>query len=118
VENMAETSKNGASTTGTQELLGGDEEEDRSVASVENQLRKEMTVYEVCGKINGQLIIMTYFNYPIPRLENPWNVCYLTFNLRRLIYVVEKQFLMDLLQQIGFHAQGQGKYLMKKHTRE
>ncbi|KAL9332535.1 hypothetical protein ACSQ67_002145 [Phaseolus vulgaris] len=46
VENMAETSKNGASTTGTQELLGGDEEEDRSVASVENQLRKEMTVYE------------------------------------------------------------------------
>lgn len=48
VENMAETSKNGA-TTGPQELLGGDEEEDRSVASVENQLRKEMTVYEVRG---------------------------------------------------------------------
>ncbi|QCD98503.1 anaphase-promoting complex subunit 2 [Vigna unguiculata] len=45
VENMAETSKNGASA-GTQELLGGDEEEDRSVASVENQLLKEMTVYE------------------------------------------------------------------------
>jgi len=45
---MAETSKNGASA-GTQELLGGDEEEDRSVASVENQLLKEMTVYEVSG---------------------------------------------------------------------
>ncbi|XP_014494749.1 anaphase-promoting complex subunit 2 [Vigna radiata var. radiata] len=45
VENMAETSKNGASA-GTQDLLGGDEEEDRSVASVENQLLKEMTVYE------------------------------------------------------------------------
>lgn len=48
VENMAETSKNGASA-GTQDLLGGDEEEDRSVASVENQLLKEMTVYEVSG---------------------------------------------------------------------
>ncbi|CAJ1864646.1 unnamed protein product [Sphenostylis stenocarpa] len=45
VENMADTSNNGASTA-TQELLGGDEEEERSVASVENQLRKEMTVYE------------------------------------------------------------------------
>ncbi|KHN17913.1 Anaphase-promoting complex subunit 2 [Glycine soja] len=46
VENMAETSKNGASTGCAQELLGGEEEEERSVASVENQLRKEMTVYE------------------------------------------------------------------------
>lgn len=47
MENMADTSKNGGSNGNTQELLGGDEEEDRSVASVENQLRKEMTVYEV-----------------------------------------------------------------------
>ncbi|XP_027336585.1 anaphase-promoting complex subunit 2 isoform X1 [Abrus precatorius] len=46
VENMVETNKNGGSTGSTQELLGGDEEEERSVASVENQLRKEMTVYE------------------------------------------------------------------------
>ncbi|KAK2434637.1 anaphase-promoting complex subunit [Trifolium repens] len=46
MENMAETSKNGGGSGNTQELLGGDEEEDRSVASVENQLRKEMTVYE------------------------------------------------------------------------
>lgn len=48
VENMVETGKNGGSTSCTQELLGGDEEEERSVASVEDQLRKEMTVYEVC----------------------------------------------------------------------
>jgi anaphase-promoting complex subunit 2 len=47
MENMAETSKNGGGSGNTQELLGGEEEEDRSVASVENQLRKEMTVYEV-----------------------------------------------------------------------
>lgn len=47
MENMAETSKNGGGNGNTQELLGGDEEEERSVASVENQLRKEMTVYEV-----------------------------------------------------------------------
>lgn len=47
MESMVETSKNGGSSGSTQELLGGDEEEERSVASVENQLRKEMTVYEV-----------------------------------------------------------------------
>jgi anaphase-promoting complex subunit 2 len=47
MENMAETSRNGGGSGNAQELLGGDEEEDRSVASVENQLRKEMTVYEV-----------------------------------------------------------------------
>ncbi|KAG5068130.1 hypothetical protein JHK85_000507 [Glycine max] len=46
VQNMAETSKNGASTGCAQELLGGEEEEEKSVVSVENQLRKEMTVYE------------------------------------------------------------------------
>ncbi|KAK4263480.1 hypothetical protein QN277_028879 [Acacia crassicarpa] len=46
MEKMADTSKNGGSGGGSQELLGGDEEEERSVASVENQLRKEMTVYE------------------------------------------------------------------------
>lgn len=47
MENMAETSKNGGNSGNTQELLGGDEEEERAVASVEDQLRKEMTVYEV-----------------------------------------------------------------------
>ncbi|XP_057748812.1 anaphase-promoting complex subunit 2 [Arachis stenosperma] len=46
MESMAETSKNGAGSSGIQELLGGDEEEERSVSSVENQLLKEMTVYE------------------------------------------------------------------------
>ncbi|KAG5059473.1 hypothetical protein JHK87_000502 [Glycine soja] len=46
VQNMAETSKNGASTGCAQELLGGEEEEEKFVVSVENQLRKEMTVYE------------------------------------------------------------------------
>ncbi|CAL0312229.1 unnamed protein product [Lupinus luteus] len=46
LENLAETSKNGGSSGNTQELLGGDEEEERSVASVEDQLRKEMNVYE------------------------------------------------------------------------
>lgn len=47
MENMPETSRNGGGSGNAQELLGGDDEEDRSVASVENQLRKEMTVYEV-----------------------------------------------------------------------
>ncbi|XP_045817605.1 anaphase-promoting complex subunit 2-like isoform X2 [Trifolium pratense] len=46
VENMAETSKNGGGSGNAQELLGDDVLEDRSGASVENQLRMEMTVYE------------------------------------------------------------------------
>ena len=36
---------------GSCEDLPGDEEGDRSVASVEDQLRKEMTVYEVCDML-------------------------------------------------------------------
>ncbi|PNX61141.1 anaphase-promoting complex subunit 2-like protein, partial [Trifolium pratense] len=43
---MAETSKNGGGSGNAQELLGDDVLEDRSGASVENQLRMEMTVYE------------------------------------------------------------------------
>lgn len=47
MESMVETKK-GDSSGITQELLGGgDEEEDRAVASIENQLRKEMSIYEV-----------------------------------------------------------------------
>ncbi|KAJ7953843.1 Anaphase promoting complex subunit 2 [Quillaja saponaria] len=46
VEGMIDTSKNGGHNGSSQELLVGDEEEERSVASVEDQLRKEMTVYE------------------------------------------------------------------------
>ncbi|XP_057420058.1 anaphase-promoting complex subunit 2 [Lotus japonicus] len=46
MESMVETKK-GDSSGSTQELLGGgDEEEDRAVATIENQLRKEMTIYE------------------------------------------------------------------------
>ncbi|PNX63141.1 anaphase promoting complex subunit 2, partial [Trifolium pratense] len=47
VEKMAETSNNGVGSGNTQDLLGDDEVEDRSRASVENQLRMEMTVCEV-----------------------------------------------------------------------
>jgi anaphase-promoting complex subunit 2 len=47
VENMAETSKNEGGSGNAQELLGDEEVEDRSGASVENQLRMEMTMYEV-----------------------------------------------------------------------
>ena len=47
LENMAETSKNGGGSGNAHELLADNEEEDRPGASVENQLRKEMAVYEV-----------------------------------------------------------------------
>ncbi|XVE91526.1 hypothetical protein REPUB_Repub01dG0017200 [Reevesia pubescens] len=46
VEGMVDTSKNSGNTGNCEELLAGDEEVERSVASVEDQLRKEMTVYE------------------------------------------------------------------------
>lgn len=64
---MADTSKNGGSGGDSQELLGGDEEEERSVASVEDQLRKEMTVYEVC-----EIIIHCYV----------WLWCHIFFFVR------------------------------------
>jgi len=42
VESMTDSGKNES-----EELLGGEEESERSIASVEDQLRKEMTIYEV-----------------------------------------------------------------------
>lgn len=48
VEGTVDTSKNSGNTGNCEELLAGEEEAERSVASVEDQLRKEMTVYEVC----------------------------------------------------------------------
>ncbi|KAF2299184.1 hypothetical protein GH714_030916 [Hevea brasiliensis] len=46
VEGMVDASKNGGNSGSCEELLVGDEEGERSVASVEDQIRKEMTVYE------------------------------------------------------------------------
>ncbi|KAI3467318.1 hypothetical protein Pfo_023981 [Paulownia fortunei] len=46
VEALVESGKTGANSGSCEELLVGDEDGERSVASVEDQLRKEMTVYE------------------------------------------------------------------------
>ncbi|XP_034932254.1 anaphase-promoting complex subunit 2 isoform X2 [Populus alba] len=46
VEGIVDAGKNSGSTGSCEELLGGDEEGERSVASVEDQIRKEMTIYE------------------------------------------------------------------------
>lgn len=46
VDSTGDSSKTGA-TMGSCEEMIGDEDGDKSVASVEDQLRKEMTVYEV-----------------------------------------------------------------------
>ncbi|KAL7091380.1 hypothetical protein ACP275_12G102100 [Erythranthe tilingii] len=46
VEAMVENGKNGVNSGGCDELLAGDDDGERSIASVEDQLRKEMTVYE------------------------------------------------------------------------
>lgn len=45
---MVDTGKNGGNNGSIEDLVVGDEEGESSVASVEDQLRKEMTVYEVC----------------------------------------------------------------------
>lgn len=47
VDEMADTNRNGANSGSCEELLVADEEGERSVASVEEQLLKEMTIYEV-----------------------------------------------------------------------
>ncbi|KAJ6910047.1 hypothetical protein NC652_020908 [Populus alba x Populus x berolinensis] len=47
VEGIVDAGKNSGSTGSCEELVGGDEEGERSVASVEDQIRKEMTIYEL-----------------------------------------------------------------------
>lgn len=44
---MADANKNGLTSGSCEGLLAADEEGERSVASVEEQLRREMTIYEV-----------------------------------------------------------------------
>ncbi|CAN1321476.1 Anaphase-promoting complex subunit 2 [Linum perenne] len=48
VEGNADAGKNAGVSGTCEELLPGDDEGESSVASAEDQLRKEMTVYEVC----------------------------------------------------------------------
>ncbi|GLT54656.1 hypothetical protein SLA2020_278380 [Shorea laevis] len=43
---MIEASKNSGNSGSSEDLVAGDEEGERSVVSAEDQLRKEMTVYE------------------------------------------------------------------------
>lgn len=57
VESMVDTSKNGGNNGSCEEILVGDDEGERSTASVEDQLRKEMTVYEVCGFMVTRYIV-------------------------------------------------------------
>lgn len=45
---MSETNRNGLAKGALEDLSANDEEGERSLASVEEQLRKEMTIYEVC----------------------------------------------------------------------
>ena len=47
VEAVSDNNKAGPSNGSFEELMVGDDDGERSVASVEDQLRKEMTVYEV-----------------------------------------------------------------------
>lgn len=53
---MVDNGKTGISS-GNCEELAADEDGERSVASVEDQLRKEMTVYEVCHACTCYLLL-------------------------------------------------------------
>ncbi|XP_052200487.1 anaphase-promoting complex subunit 2 [Diospyros lotus] len=66
VDGTVDTSKTGASSGGCEELLVGDDEGERSVASVEDQVRKEMTVYEKF--ITGMLT--NFGNMALDRIHN------------------------------------------------
>ncbi|VFQ66479.1 unnamed protein product [Cuscuta campestris] len=66
VEALTDTSKTGRSSGSCDELLTGEEDGDRSVASVEDQLRKEMTVYEKF--IMGMLT--NFGNMALDRIHN------------------------------------------------
>lgn len=61
VEGIVDTSKNGGGNSGSREdILIGDEEGEQSTASVEDQLHKEMTVYEVCGFLDNLEILLKF----------------------------------------------------------
>ncbi|KAL5759472.1 hypothetical protein ACOSQ2_018310 [Xanthoceras sorbifolium] len=66
VEGMVDSSKTGGNSGSCEELLVGDEEGERSVASVEDQIRNEMTIYEKF--IMGMLT--NFGNMALDRIHN------------------------------------------------
>ncbi|KAH7845369.1 hypothetical protein Vadar_001272 [Vaccinium darrowii] len=60
VDGAVGTSKTGTCPGGCEELLVGDDDGDRSVASVEHQLHEEMTVYEV-----GEIYVVVCHREPL-----------------------------------------------------
>lgn len=58
---MVDASKSSGNGGSCEELLGGDEEGERAVASVEDQIRKEMTIYEVCDMLSTRLLSLKSF---------------------------------------------------------
>lgn len=62
VESMIDTSKNVSNNGNNEDLMVGEDEGEGSVASVEDQIRKEMTVYEVSN--------------PIPHCTKYWPICF------------------------------------------
>ncbi|KAJ8774682.1 hypothetical protein K2173_017128 [Erythroxylum novogranatense] len=66
VESVIEGSRNGGNGRGREDLLIGDEEGEHSVASVEDQIRKEMTIYEKF--IMGMLT--NFSSMPLDRIHN------------------------------------------------
>lgn len=61
VEAMIDNGRTGGSIGTCEELMAGDEDGERAVASAEDQLLEEMTVYEVLA-LYGCILI--YFHFP------------------------------------------------------
>lgn len=60
VESMIDSGKTTGGSGACEELMAGDEDGERSVASAEDQLRKEMTVYEVYALRGSRRICLLF----------------------------------------------------------
>uniref|UniRef100_A0A2P2KRV8 Anaphase-promoting complex subunit 2 n=1 Tax=Rhizophora mucronata TaxID=61149 RepID=A0A2P2KRV8_RHIMU len=86
VEGMADGSKNGGNSTNVEDLLVADEEVETSVASVEDQIRKEMTVYEKF--IMGMLT--NFSSMPLDRIHNTLKVIMVSAYFHYMLILLNK----------------------------
>ncbi|XP_011017582.1 PREDICTED: anaphase-promoting complex subunit 2 isoform X4 [Populus euphratica] len=88
VEGIVDAGQNSGNTGSCEELLGGDEEGERSVASVEDQIRKEMTIYELNSALKEPAVKDMVFP--------PW--------IRVGGLISPKKFIMGMLTNFGSMA--------------
>ncbi|PPR96224.1 hypothetical protein GOBAR_AA24451 [Gossypium barbadense] len=102
VDGMIEAGKNSGNTGNCEELLAGDEEAERSVASVEDQLRKEMTVYEYDSVKAGPSLESPYFRVLTRFMQVKLDVTWDSAQDWTCLYVDDTVWMV--LQLPGFHG--------------